>query len=617
MHKKIDRRFMSFLIGLVLLIAITVPIFAVTNEQTNEKVQITILGTSDIHGRIYPWDYASDTEDASVGYAKIATIVKEVRKENPNTIVVDAGDAIQDNSIELFHNDEINPMVEAMNKIGYNSWTLGNHEFNFGLDVLGRAINTSKAPVLAGNIYKEDCTRFVKAYEIVEIDGVKIALIGMIVPYIPIWEGSAPDNFKGLTFTDPVVETQKVVKELENKVDVMVGVMHLGKDAGDNMSKVSIEDIAKEVPQLTAIVSGHAHIDIAGEMINDVLVVEPSSKGEKVSRIDLDLEKEDGKWVVASKKSENIDTAKYDADPEMLEAFKYVHDISQANANIIVGKIADDFNKTTEILPGIPTMQVKDTAIMDLINKVQLIYAETDLSVSPAFQTDSNLLKGDLKKKDIVNIYKYGNTLIGAKINGKELKNYMELSAKYYNQYKPGDLTVSFNPEVRAHNYDMFAGVNYAIDISKPVGSRIVDLTYKGKPVTDDMNFTIAMNDYRYSVLVATGILSEDSKIYNSEEVLGNKGKIQDLIEDYIMTTGELKPECDNNWKLVGYDFTSPIKDLVYEMVRVGEIQIPASEDGRTPNVKSLNVNDPEIKALENLKKIENLSINDLHGAIK
>ncbi|MGL4738175.1 MAG: 5'-nucleotidase C-terminal domain-containing protein [Cellulosilyticaceae bacterium] len=617
MHQKRARRSISMVLVVVLLFAMTMPTFAQTQGASKENVQITILGTSDLHGRIYPWDYASDKEDAAVGYAKVATVVNEVRKQNPNTIVVDAGDTIQDNSIELFHQDPTNPMIDAMNQIGYNAWTLGNHEFNFGLDVLGRAMKGSKAAVLAGNIRKADGSRFAKAYEIVEVDGVKVALIGMIAPHVPRWEGSTPEHFKGLTFTDPLVETKQVVKELKGKVDVMIGVMHLGKESEYNMPNASIEAIAKGVPELTAIVSGHAHSDIPGEMIGGVLVVEPSSNGKKVSRIDLNLEKTDGNWSVASKTSENIDTSKYEADAKMLESFKYVHDKSRENANVIIGKVGEDFIKTPQLLPGIPTIQVQDTALIDLINTVQLAYAKTDLSAAAAFKSDMNLLKGDFKKKDAVNIYKYDNTLIGAKLTGKELKNYMEWSAKYYNQYQPGDLTVSFNQDVRGYNYDMFAGVDYEIDISKPAGSRITKLMFKGKPVTEDMTFTIAINNYRFSGLVADGILRADSKVYDSYDLYGDKGRIRDLIGTYIAEKGEIKPECDQNWKLVGYDFTSPLKDLVYEMVKAGAITLPTSEDGRTPNVKALNVNDAEIKALEGLKKIDIYSINDFHGAIK
>lgn len=605
----------SLVMAVIMTLAMVMPANVMTAMAAPNSKQITILGTSDLHGRIYPWDYASDKEDAGVGYAKVASVVKEVRAKNPNTIVVDAGDTIQDNSIELFQKDAKNPMIEAMNTIGYDSWTLGNHEFNFGLDILGKVIKQSNATVLAANIYKQDGTRFVAPYKIVEKDGVKVALIGMIAPYVPRWEASTPEHFKGLKFTDPIAETKKVIEELKGKADVLVGVMHIGKDA--EYDGAGVEAIAKANPELAAVVCGHAHSDIAGDLVNGVLIVEPSSNGKKVSKIDLTLEKQGDKWTVTDKKNENIETAKYEADKDMLAKFKYVHDKSQANANEIVGKVGEDFIKGTEILPGIPKIQVEDTALIDLINKVQMVNAKTDISSAAAFKTDINLLKGDFKKKDAVNIYKYDNTLIGAKITGKQLKNYMEWSAKYFNQYKEGDLTVSFNPDIRAYNYDMFAGVNYTIDISKPVGQRIKDLTFKGKPVTDDMSFTIAMNNYRFGGLVSDGILSADSKIYDSYELMGDNGRIRDLIGKYISEIGEVKPECDNNWKLVGYNFDQPQKDLVYDMVKAGAIKLPTSQDGRTPNVRALNVNDPEVKALSNVKKLDVLSINDFHGAVK
>ena len=207
-----------------------------------------------------------------------------------------------------------------------------------------------------------------------------------------------------------------------------------------------------------------------------------------------------------------------------------------------------------------------------------------DVSLAALFDSTSNLEKGPFLNRDGVKIYKYDNTLYGVKVTGKQLKAIMEKQAgNFFNQYQPGDVTISFDPNIRMYNYDEFAGVNYEIDISKPAGSRIQNVTYQGKPLADDQTLVLALNNYRYGGLVAAGLLNESDVVYEG-------GAVRDMISDYVASlSGSLMPECDHNWKIVGADLNDPQRDLIYEKVRSGELQIPTSEDGRTPNVASLN----------------------------
>ncbi|SHH28255.1 5'-nucleotidase C-terminal domain-containing protein [Tepidibacter thalassicus] len=580
MKKKI-----SILLIMALLISIVTPIGVVANEK---ETNITIIGTSDVHGRIFPWDYALDSEDNDAGYLKIASVVKEIRSKNKNVILVDAGDTTQDNSIELFQNEEKNPIIEVMNDIGYDTWTLGNHEFNFGLDKLNKAVKTSKAAVLAGNIYKENGERAFDAYKIVEKDGVKIAIIGMTTPNIPRWEASTPEHFKGLVFKNPVDETKKVINELKGKVDVFIGAFHMGLD-NEYTDFDGTKAVIEANPELAAVIMGHAHSDISGEMIGNTIVVEPKSYGNRVSKIDLKLRNENGKWIVVDKKAENINTKDYPVDKKLEEKYKRIHEISRKDANTVIGTVTEDFIKDTQVLPGIPRVQVEDTALIDFINEVQMHYSGADISAAAAFKSDMNLLKGDFKKKDVANIYKYANTLIGVKVTGKQLKDYMEWSARYFNRYKDGDVTISFNPNIRGYNYDMFSGVEYDIDISKPEGQRIVNLKFKGKPVTDDMTFVLAVNNYRFGNMVKDGYFRAEDKVYDSSEKFAD-GSIRNLIVQYVKEKKTISPKVDNNWKIIGIDLNNPLKDTVYKLVKEGKIKVPTSEDGRTPNVKSLNV---------------------------
>ncbi|MGL5087911.1 MAG: metallophosphoesterase, partial [Cetobacterium sp.] len=180
-----------------------------------EEVTLSFAATSDVHGRIYPYEYGIDSEDASAGFAKTYTIVKALREKNPNLILMDVGDTVQDNSVELFNNLETHPMVEAMNTMNYDAWILGNHEFNFEKDFLLRNIKNFKGSVISTNIENEDDgSKFVLPYQIFEIEGVKVALVGGIPPHIPMWEASAPEHFKGLTFEDPMISVKETLEEI-------------------------------------------------------------------------------------------------------------------------------------------------------------------------------------------------------------------------------------------------------------------------------------------------------------------------------------------------------------------------------------------------------------------
>ncbi|GKX29923.1 2',3'-cyclic-nucleotide 2'-phosphodiesterase [Vallitalea longa] len=579
-----------------------------------EGKKITVLGTSDVHGRIYAYEYATDSPDADAGFAKLQTLIKQEKAKDPNAILLDCGDTVQDNSAELFNDLPVHPMVQAMNSIGYDLWTLGNHEFNFDKSFLDRNIDAFSNNVLAANIYKEDGTRYVEPYKIFEKDGVRIAVVGLLPPHIPRWEASAPEHFQGLTFTQPVEEAKKVVKELQGKYDILVGAFHIGPD-GEYGSQGALE-IAEAVPEFNVIFCGHAHSKFSDKEVNGTKLIEPGCYGWALAKAEITVGKYGNGYVVEDVTVENIETAEVEEDKDILNEFEFVHKKSVEDANIVVGQIEEDYVKNVDYITGdakvttMPTAQVEDTALMDLINEVQLFYSGADISSAAAFKNDMNLVKGEFKKKDVANIYKYTNTLIGVNITGENLKKYMEWSASYYNTYKEGDVTVSFNPDIRGFNYDMFAGVDYDIDISQEAGNRIKNLTFKGEPVKDDEIYKLTINNYRFGTLKNEGFATDEDVFYDSYELIQDAGRIRALIVKYIQEEKEGKavPTVDNNWKIIGIDLENAYKDTVFEMIKSGELTIPTSEDGRTPNVKSINANDLiEEGKLEEIKTDEEL----------
>jgi 2',3'-cyclic-nucleotide 2'-phosphodiesterase/3'-nucleotidase len=592
--KNITKR-LSLVLAIILIFSILSPV--AFGDETTQKT-ITILATSDLHGRIYPHDYALDAPDSDVGIAKAAAVIASVREEAVNVIVIDNGDTIQDNSAELFHERDIHPMVEAMNMIGYDVWTLGNHEFNFGLDILEKNIEAFEGSALSANIkYESTGEYYVDPYTIMEIDGVKVAIVGMIPPHISRWEASNPEHFEDLIFEKVADATAEVVAELEGQYDVLIGAYHLGM--GGEYGDVGIDYIAENFPEFDAIIGGHAHSEI-NETINGVLLIEPKRWGNRVSRIDITVDMVDSAYDVVGITGENIDTNDYEADQDIIDAFLDVHEESVENANVVVGQISGDFIDWPDYITGMdeittmPTSQLMDTSVIDLINEVQLFYTEADISSAALFNFGSNLKAGDFKKKDVAYIYKYDNTLMGVNITGVNLVKYMEWSASYYNTYKDGDVTISFNPDIRGYNYDMFSGCTYDIDISQEAESRIKNIMVDGVALDPEGIYKLAVNNYRFGTLLGLELVTNDDMYYQSVAVYPDipDGRIRDMIIKYTNENkgGVLTPTVDNNWKIIGADLEHEMKDEILQMVRDGEITIPVSEDGRTMNVESLNV---------------------------
>ncbi len=570
-------------------------------EAGAEEVTITLAATSDVHGRIYPYEYAIDSEDKDAGFAKTQTIVKELREENPNMILIDVGDTVQDNSAELFNNLETHPMVEAMNEMDYDVWVLGNHEFNFEKEFITRNINNFEGSVVNANIYNEkDGSNFVQPYQIFEVEGVKVAVIGAVPPHVPMWEASAPDHFKGLEFEDPIVSVKKTIDSIEGQYDVLVGAFHLSRR--DEYGLTGVMDIAEELPEFDLIFHGHEHARHITD-VNGTPVMEPGAYGWAVSVGEIKVAKVDGEWTVEEVKADNIQTKEVEADQDLLDKFKFVHDESIANANTVVGEVTGTFIDRVDYITGaddittMPTAQLEDNAVIELINEVQMFYADADISSAAIFNFDSNLKEGEFRKKDVAFIYKYTNTLMGVEITGENLLKYMEWSANYYNTWNEGDVTVSFNDKVRGYNYDIFDGINYEIDLSKESGNRIKNATIDGKAIDPNKSYKIAVNNYRFGTLVNNGWVNEEDKYFDSYEMMQDAGRMRDLIVKYVVEekNGTIKPRVDNNWKITGINLDYPETEAIYEKIREGEIVIPRSEDGRSLNIRAINKNDIEL----------------------
>ena len=566
-------------------------------KDTKETVEIQLLATSDIHGKMLPYDYALDAESTSGSLAQISTLIKELRTDN--TILIDTGDLIQGNSADLFLEDEIHPMIQGLNTVGYDIWVLGNHEFNYDVDTLEKIIGQSEQTVLCGNVYHPDGSPLAGSYTITEIDGVRIGIIGMVTPNIVRWDAA---NLADYTVTDPVEETKKIIEEIRDEVDILVAAEHMGENNEYDVENSGINDLANACPELDAIIAAHEHKQISGTEVNGVLIVENADAGKSLAQVTFTVEKnENGEAEIVNRTSESYVTAECEADEEIVKTLSDADNRAKEDVQTVIGTLINGPLAPENEIAGIPQARLEETALINLINEVQMYYTGTEISASTLFIDDANLDSGDIKKSDVSLIYQYTNTLYKIKMTGAQLRKWMEWTASYYNTYKDGDLTISFNPEMRGYLYDMFSGIKYEINISKEPGQRIENLTrMDGTEIKDDDVLVVAVNNYRAnSQLLTYGEIYEEGvdelPVLLEMDVRGELGGIRELIVDYIANVkgGELEvPELTGNWKITGCDWDEELHAQAVELINSGKLAVKNCESRRETNVASITVDD-------------------------
>ena len=533
-----------------------------------QEVNIKLLGTSDVHGRIVPWSYGADVEDKSGSYAQIATYVKDVRKNNKNVVLVEVGDAIQDNQVDVFAKDKKyykdHPIPKVLNEMNYDIFVLGNHEFNFGMKVLDEILKDIKAKKLTANFYhKKNDKRYIDATTIIEKDGVKLGIIGLSTPMSAKFEEDT-GNLKDMKFTSPTEEARTQVEKLKAKgVDAIIAVTHMGIDNENNIPDTGMRDVINAVDGIDVVIAGHMHKDVPSETIKNTLITEPHRYGTVVSEVDLTFDINDKKEVkLVKKESKTVPVKALEADKKIAEIYKPYHEKLRELNNVVIGQTANEM-VPQETKHGVSAAFSKDTGLSSFINDVEQHYSGADVVTFSFDHQKARMDKGDIKKKDIIFNYRYaGGDVTVYEMTGKQLKEYMEWSANYFDTIQPGDTEYRYNAERKKSKYvtyDIFGGVNYKIDLRNPQGSKIVDLTLAdGKPVTDDMKLKVGMNSYRFAQLNGKGGIWEGQQIpvlWESKVAMGReKGTIQNMMIDYITNVkkGKIDGQSHNRWEIIG-----------------------------------------------------------------
>lgn len=533
-----------------------------------QEVNIKILGTSDIHGRVVPWSYGADVEDKSGSYAQIATYVKDVRKNNKNVVLVDVGDAIQDNQVDVFAKDKKyykdHPIPKVLNEMKYDVFVLGNHEFNFGMKALDEILKDIKAKKLTANFYyKKNDKRYIDATTIIEKDGVKLGIIGLSTPMSAKFEEDT-GNLKDMKFTSPTEEARTQVEKLKAKgVDAIIVIAHMGIENENKIPDTGMRDVINAVDGIDVVIAGHMHKDVPSETIKNTLITEPHRYGTVVSEVDLTFDINDKKEVkLVKKESKTVPVKELEADKKIAEIYKPYHEKLRELNNVVIGQTENEM-VPQETKHGVSAAFSRDTGLSSFINDVEQHYSGADVVTFSFDHQKARMNKGDIKKKDIIFNYRYaGGDVTVYELTGKQLKEYMEWSANYFDTIQPGDTEYRYNAERKKSKYvtyDIFGGVNYKIDLRNPQGSKIVGLTLAdGKPVTDDMKLKVGMNSYRFAQLNGKGGIWEGQQIpvlWESKVAMGReKGTIQNMMIDYITNVkkGKIDGQSHNRWEIIG-----------------------------------------------------------------
>ncbi|RAO55247.1 bifunctional metallophosphatase/5'-nucleotidase [Micromonospora saelicesensis] len=571
--------------------AATTPLIAAAPAQAAGPARprtwdLTLLGTSDTHGNVYNWDYYRDAEyddskQNDIGVAKLATLINQIRRERRGkaTLVLDAGDTIQGTPLATYYakqepitaTGEKHPMARAMNVIDYDAVTLGNHEFNYGLPLLDLWIRQLGFPALAANAVnaKTGKPAFLP-YVIKKVSlgfaapTLRVGILGLTNPGVAIWDKG---NVEGkLRFDDMVATAAKWVPIMRARGADLVLISAHGGDSGTssygpelpNENPVAL--IAQQVPGIDAILFGHAHNEVVERFVTNertgtqVLLSEPSKWGQRLTRMDFTLTRERGRWTITKKAATMLNTNTVVEDPKVLAAVRAQHQKTVAYVNQVVA--------TSTVELSAAESRYKDTPILDFINHVQTevvgaalagtTYADLPvLSIAAPFSRTAVFPAGDVKIRDVAGLYVYDNTLEAVVLSGAEVRAYLEYSAKYFRTFAPGapvDPEQISDPAVPDYNYDVFSGLDYDIDISKPVGQRITRLVLSGTdtPVADNAQFVVAVNNYRRSGGGNfPGIVK--TQVYNAQQ------EIRQLLIDWAQAKGTIDPAdfFQPNWRLV------------------------------------------------------------------
>ncbi|MCQ4086812.1 bifunctional 2',3'-cyclic-nucleotide 2'-phosphodiesterase/3'-nucleotidase [Saccharibacillus sp. JS10] len=580
-------------------------------SKLNIKANLRILETTDLHVHMMNYDYYGDRAVEEYGFAQTATLIRRAKAEKKNVLLFDNGDLLQGNPMGDYMASEgldaqngIHTVYQAMNPLGYDAATLGNHEFNYGLAYLDRVLQGADFPYTNANLYLDGeqvptGSHYLPPYLILDRtledeDGqkhpIKIGVIGVVTPQIMSWDKA---NLEGRLKAEDMVETVRmfVPKLKAEGADLVVLLAHCGyEDAPEApMTENAVLHLSR-VPGIDVLLFGHAHkvfpspafegksgVDLQKGSINGIPAVEAGYAGDHLGVVDLELTLTEDGWKVADYQVEARPVYDLSKAQPLVRTDEETKEIVRAGHEGTLGYIRAAVGYTTQPIDSFFAL-IEDSASVQIVNDAQRWYLQKELQNTPyahlpvlaagaPFKTGgrygpsyyTNIPAGALAVKHIADLYNYPNTLCAVILNGAELKEWLEWAAGLFCMIDPqgGDGQSLINPDFPSFNFDIIDGVTYTIDITKSPkysascellhaeSARIGDLCYEGRPVEAEEKFVVATNNYR---AFSTPIANPDGK----RVIVDSSDENRQILTDYIRSSGRLTPKADHNWKLVG-----------------------------------------------------------------
>lgn len=526
--------------------------------------KLVLLQTSDLHGTVMPLRYA-DNAAAELGLAKTASLIRQERKKGHPVLLLDNGDLIQGTPFAYYHArmgmDTPNPMIACLNALSYDAAVIGNHEFNYGLPFLRKAMEESRFPWLSANLVRKGTEEpfFGRPYLIKELSGVKVGVLGLTTCYIPNWEN--PVHIEELDFLDAVETAKRWVPKLrqEEGADVVVVAYHGGlerdPDTGEGTEPETGENqgyrICMEVGGVDVLLTGHQHRELGPCEINGVMVIQPGSAGKLLGKVTLELAREQaGRWKISGKTGELIAAAGAEADREILQLAAECEDATQQWLDTPIGTTTGDMRITDPMVA-----RLSDHPMIEFINRVQMEASGAPISNTALFDNNAKGFGERITMRDIVSNYIYPNTLKVIRVSGQDIRDALEVNASYF-QVTEGRVEVSpafSNPKPQHYNYDMWEGIDYEFDLSRPAGERVVKLEYRGAPIEPGDSYEVVMNNYR-----AGG--GGNYPMFKGKPVVKDiPTDVSELMANYILERGTVEAALNRNWRAV-YGLRNPNK---------------------------------------------------------